>query len=68
VVIKPVCAIKNILSIQWIKEISMTTKVGINGFGRIGRQVLKAIRDYYPDELEVVAFNDIGDLPTMAHL
>ena len=46
----------------------MTTKVGINGFGRIGRQVLKAIRDYYPDELEVVAFNDIGDLPTMAHL
>jgi len=46
----------------------MTTKVGINGFGRIGRQVLKAIRDYYPDMLEVVAFNDIGDLPTMAHL
>lgn len=46
----------------------MTTKVGINGFGRIGRQVLKAIRDYYPDSLEVVAFNDIGDLPTMAHL
>jgi len=46
----------------------MTTKIGINGFGRIGRQVLKAIRDYYPDSLEVVAFNDIGDLPTMAHL
>jgi len=46
----------------------MSVKVGINGFGRIGRQVLKAIRDYYPDELEVVAFNDIGDLKTMAHL
>ncbi len=46
----------------------MAVKVGINGFGRIGRQVLKAIRDYYPNELEVVAFNDIGDLPTMAHL
>jgi glyceraldehyde 3-phosphate dehydrogenase len=46
----------------------MTTKVGINGFGRIGRQVLKAIQDYHPGELEVVAFNDIGDLPTMAHL
>ncbi len=46
----------------------MTTKVGINGFGRIGRQVLKAIRDMYPNDLEVVAFNDIGDLPTMAHL
>ncbi|MCZ7552813.1 MAG: glyceraldehyde 3-phosphate dehydrogenase N-terminal domain-containing protein [Anaerolineales bacterium] len=46
----------------------MTVKVGINGFGRIGRQVLKAVRDYHPDELEVVAFNDIGDLKTMAHL
>lgn len=46
----------------------MTVKVGINGFGRIGRQVLKAIRDYHPEELEVVAFNDIGDLKTMAHL
>ncbi|MCX8063425.1 MAG: type I glyceraldehyde-3-phosphate dehydrogenase [Anaerolineales bacterium] len=46
----------------------MTTKVGINGFGRIGRQVLKAILDYHSDTLEVVAFNDIGDLKTMAHL
>jgi glyceraldehyde 3-phosphate dehydrogenase len=46
----------------------MAIKVGINGFGRIGRQVLKAIRDFYPDTLEVVAFNDIGDMPTMAHL
>jgi glyceraldehyde 3-phosphate dehydrogenase (phosphorylating) len=46
----------------------MATRVGINGFGRIGRQVLKAMRDMYPDSLEVVAFNDIGDLPTMAHL
>jgi len=46
----------------------MTVKVGINGFGRIGRQVLKAIRDMYPNELEVVAFNDIGDMKTMGHL
>ena len=46
----------------------MTVKVGINGFGRIGRQVFKAIRDLYPEQLEVVAFNDIGDLKTMAHL
>lgn len=46
----------------------MTTKVGINGFGRIGRQVFKAIRDLYGDSLEVVAVNDIGDIPTMAHL
>ncbi len=43
-------------------------KIGINGFGRIGRQVFKAIRDLYPDALEVVAFNDVGDLKTMAHL
>ena len=46
----------------------MTVKVGINGFGRIGRQVLKAIRDMHADQLEVVAFNDIGDMKTMAHL
>ncbi len=46
----------------------MAVKVGINGFGRIGRQVIKAIRDYHPNDLEVVAFNDIGDLKTMAHL
>jgi glyceraldehyde 3-phosphate dehydrogenase len=46
----------------------MTTKVGINGFGRIGRQVLKIMKDKYPDEFDVVAFNDLGDLTTMAHL
>ncbi|HEY85797.1 MAG TPA: type I glyceraldehyde-3-phosphate dehydrogenase [Chloroflexi bacterium] len=46
----------------------MTTKVGINGFGRIGRQIFKIIRETYPDTLEVVAVNDIGDVPTMAHL
>jgi glyceraldehyde 3-phosphate dehydrogenase (phosphorylating) len=46
----------------------VTVKVGINGFGRVGRQVLKAIRDFHGAELEVAAFNDIGDLPTMAHL
>jgi glyceraldehyde 3-phosphate dehydrogenase len=51
-----------------MEDRKMTVKVGINGFGRIGRQVLKAIRDNYPEELEVVAFNDIGDLKTMAHL
>jgi glyceraldehyde 3-phosphate dehydrogenase len=46
----------------------MAIKVGINGFGRIGRQVLRTIRDFYPKTLEVVAINDIGDLKTMAHL
>jgi glyceraldehyde 3-phosphate dehydrogenase len=46
----------------------MATKIGINGFGRIGRQVFKAIRDTYGDSLEVVAVNDIGNVATMAHL
>lgn len=46
----------------------MTTKVGINGFGRIGRQVLKAIMERYPGELEVVAINDLFDSKTNAHL
>ncbi len=43
-------------------------KVGINGFGRIGRQVLKAIRELYPEELAVVAINDLVDAKTNAHL
>jgi len=46
----------------------MTVKVGINGFGRIGRQVLKAIIENYPKELEVVAVNDLFDPKTNAHL
>jgi glyceraldehyde 3-phosphate dehydrogenase len=46
----------------------MTTKVGINGFGRIGRQVLRIIKERYPDELEVVAVNDLFDPATNAHL
>lgn len=46
----------------------MTTQIGINGFGRIGRQVLKAILDYHPDELEVVAINDLYDPETNAHM
>src|SRR3954463_14118211 len=46
----------------------MTVKVGINGFGRIGRQVFKAIRDRHPDTLEGVAINDLMDSKTNAHL
>jgi glyceraldehyde 3-phosphate dehydrogenase len=42
-------------------------KVGINGFGRIGRQVLKALIERYPD-IEVVAINDITDIGTNVHL
>ena len=43
-------------------------KVGINGFGRIGRQVLKAILEKYPQDLQVVAVNDLMDAETNAHL
>jgi len=46
----------------------MTIKVGINGFGRIGRQVLKAINERQSDIIEVVAVNDLWDTKTNAHL
>jgi glyceraldehyde 3-phosphate dehydrogenase len=46
----------------------MTTRIGINGFGRIGRQSLKAILERHPQALEVVAINDITDTQTNAHL
>ena len=46
----------------------MTVKIGINGFGRIGRQVLKAILERHPDALEVVAVNDLFPAETNAHL
>jgi glyceraldehyde 3-phosphate dehydrogenase len=46
----------------------MAVKVGINGFGRIGRQVFKAIKELHGDELEVVAINDLFDVKTNAHL
>jgi glyceraldehyde 3-phosphate dehydrogenase len=46
----------------------MAVKVGINGFGRVGRQVLKAILEQHASELEVVALNDLFDTKTNAHL
>ena len=45
----------------------MAIRVGINGFGRIGRQTLKALLERHPD-IEVVAVNDITDIETNAHL
>jgi glyceraldehyde 3-phosphate dehydrogenase len=51
-----------------LEDKNMTTRVGINGFGRVGRQVLKAIRDYHSSTLEVVAANDLTDPKTNAHL
>ena len=46
----------------------MATKIGINGFGRIGRLTLKAINQCQGDKLEVAAINDLTDTKTNAHL
>jgi glyceraldehyde 3-phosphate dehydrogenase len=43
-------------------------RLGINGFGRIGRQLLKAVLERHPDNLQVVAVNDLYDVETNAHL
>ncbi|HEY4022218.1 MAG TPA: type I glyceraldehyde-3-phosphate dehydrogenase [Pseudonocardiaceae bacterium] len=45
----------------------MTVRVGVNGFGRIGRNFWRAVRAGGYD-IEIVAFNDLGDVTTMAHL
>ncbi|HAS04971.1 MAG TPA: type I glyceraldehyde-3-phosphate dehydrogenase, partial [Dehalococcoidia bacterium] len=44
------------------------TRIGINGFGRIGRLVLRTINEYHSNDLEVVAINDLTDAKTNAHL
>jgi glyceraldehyde 3-phosphate dehydrogenase len=46
----------------------MAVKMAINGFGRIGRQVLKAVLERYPEEIEVVAVHDLVGTPELAHL
>jgi glyceraldehyde 3-phosphate dehydrogenase len=46
----------------------VTTRIGINGFGRIGRLTFRSIKTYHGDELEVVAVNDLTDPKTNAHL
>ena len=46
----------------------MVTRVGINGFGRIGRQVLRAVAERHPNKIDVVAVNDLTDTTTNAHL
>ena len=46
----------------------MVTKVAINGFGRIGRLVLRAIVESGRKDIEVVAINDLGPVETNAHL
>ena len=46
----------------------MTTKIAINGFGRIGRNVLRAISESGRDDLQVVAINDLSSTDNLAHL
>jgi glyceraldehyde 3-phosphate dehydrogenase len=46
----------------------MAVRVGINGFGRIGRQALKALLERHRDDVEVVGINDLFDTATNAHL
>jgi glyceraldehyde 3-phosphate dehydrogenase len=46
----------------------MAIRVGINGFGRIGRQVLRAARQQNVADIEIVAVNDLTDTKTLAHL
>ncbi len=43
-------------------------KIGINGFGRIGRLILRAILENYQNKIQVVAINDLGSIETNAHL
>ena len=43
-------------------------KIGINGFGRIGRLILRAILENYENKIQVVAINDLGSIETNAHL
>ena len=46
----------------------MAVKVAINGFGRIGRNVLRAIAESGRTDIQVVAINDLGPVETNAHL
>jgi len=46
----------------------MAVRVGINGFGRIGRQALRAMHERYPGQIDIAGVNDIADLKTNAHL
>ncbi len=46
----------------------MATRIAINGFGRIGRQVTKALFEHHPGEFDLVAVNDLADVHTNAHL
>ncbi len=51
------------------EEVNMTVKVAINGYGRIGRNILRALYEYErKNQIEIVAVNDLSDLELNAHL
>jgi glyceraldehyde 3-phosphate dehydrogenase len=50
------------------RSVSVITRVGINGFGRVGRLVLRALLERHPDSVEIVGINDLFDTATNAHL
>src|ERR1700760_4387460 len=52
---------------QFKRRRNVTVRVGVNGFGRIGRNFFRAVKASGHD-IEIVAFNDLGDVATMAHL
>ena len=57
------------VGIQKQGNVEMAVKIGINGYGRIGRNVLRALYEYdRTDEIQIVAINDLGDANTNAHL
>src|SRR5690606_2585137 len=53
---------------ELVRKGAAMLRIGINGFGRIGRQVVKAVMERHPDTLQVVAINDLFDVQTNARL
>ena len=60
--------VKHCMATKTTGENIMTLRVGINGFGRIGRQSMKAMLERYPRDIEIIAINDLTDTKTNAHL
>jgi glyceraldehyde 3-phosphate dehydrogenase len=54
--------------VNQVAEDIMATRIAINGFGRIGRQITRVLFQKYPGEFDLVAFNDLADVETNAHL
>src|SRR3954454_11975657 len=51
-----------------MRSFQVTTRVGVNGFGRIGRNFFRAVLSHPSNDVEVVAVNDLTDNATLAHL